>query len=926
MESEPLSLFALGPLEARRGGEVLDLGPPLRRALLALLLHAAPHALPVPRLVGQLWPEEPPRDPVRNLQVHVSALRGALGHDAVETVGRAYRLDVSPDRVDLCLFEADAAAAAELLDAGRHTEASARAQRALDRWRGEAWSDVRHLPALEPAAIGLDERRVDVTVVSVAARLAAGRHRELVPELEECVRAWPLREELWAQLMLALHRSGRQADALAAYADARRVKVRETGLDPGADLAALQSRILADDPTLAVEDAELRSRRRLPALTTRLVGREAEVAALTGLLRDPGCRLLTLTGPGGIGKTRLALRAAYELAVDFPDGVWFVALADLRDPALVARTVAETLEVDDVEGDVARPLAEHVRERRLLLVLDNFEQVDDAAPWVSELLSGAAGVKVLVTSRTRLRLYGEHVREVDPLPPAEAMSLFTERAQEVAPWFDAGETAAIRPVCDALDCVPLALELVAARADAMSLEQMTEQLDARLELAAHGPRDRAERQRSLRAAIGWSVDLLPSATAATFCRLGVFVGGFDPGAAARVAGAGPDVLETLVRTSLVRRDPHGRHRMLEAVRELAHEQLAEDACAARTVAAAHADWHLELAERALEGMREADRAGWLSRLREEQGNTRAALVWLAEGAEAGAGDAAERLLRMTAALGLYWYRTSPGSEDVEWLARALELGADGPPLLLGRVHHALAICRGEQGRAEEALEHSRAAYAHLEGGDDAAWIARVLNSLAGVTRDLGRPDEAAAIMEEAIALRRRLADPALPLSLALANRAMIALDVDDPATARSCLEECLRVETDPVERALVRRLLADTALAEGGLGEAARHLREGLDVLRAAGHHYRLMEWLETGAALAVGQGRPALGATLLAAADRVLVEEGGVQVPADLALRERRTGEALAHLDPDLLEAARRRGAALDLEDVLDLARDELG
>ncbi|HYH33563.1 MAG TPA: BTAD domain-containing putative transcriptional regulator, partial [Nocardioides sp.] len=590
---EPLSFSALGPLEVRRGVRPLDLGPPLRRSLLALLLHALPNAVPVDRLADQLWPEGAPRDPVRNLQVHVSALRGALGPGVVLTEGRAYRLHVASSQVDRCRFEADADAARRLLDAGRYAEAWRTAERALALWRGDAWGDARHLPALEPDAFRLEERRVDVTVTGLAARMALGRHRELVAELEEWVRREPLREDLWEQLVLALHRSGRQADALKAYARAREHKVGETGLEPGPGLRDLQRRVLADDPSLGVEDAELRRRRRIPAPTTALVGRDEQTAELVALVRSPGCRLLTLTGPGGVGKTRLALSAAHQLAADFADGVWFIGLAEVRDPAVVARTVAEALEVEDVEGDALGALRAHLRGRRLLLVLDNFEQVESAAPVVSELLAAADGLHVLVTSRTRLRVYGEHVRAVEPLPREAAVSLFVARAREVAPWFDGSPAEAIGRVCEALDGIPLALELVAARADDVTLGAMLEQLDDRLGLASDGPRDRSDRQRSLRGAIAWSVELLPTRHQEVFGRLGVFLGGFTPAAAADVAEADPEVLADLVRVNLLRADPTGRHDMLETIREYAVERLGEEL---PVVASAHADWFLAVAE------------------------------------------------------------------------------------------------------------------------------------------------------------------------------------------------------------------------------------------------------------------------------------------------------------------------------------------
>ena len=917
----PLSFGALGPLEVRAGAHVVDLGPPLRRALLGLLLRAAPHPVTVERLIDELWSADPPRDPVRNLQVHVSALRKVLapggGEAPLETVGKAYRLAVAPDQVDLARFGSAYERAKAAFAAGDLVAVAAATEEALGLWRGEAWADLRHLAALDQVAVGLDERRLEVVALRAEALLQQGRHRDLVPELEEVVARHPLREDLVGPLALALHRSGRQADALAELARLRRAKVEETGLEPGQGLLDLHQRVLVDDPALRVDDAAVRGRRRLPAATSRFFGRASEIGELLALLREPDVRLVTLTGPGGVGKTRLALAVAHELAADFPDGVWFVGLADVRDPALVLQTIAGALGVDEAGDDFLTPLKRHLAQRRLLLLLDNFEQVDEAAPVVSEVLAAAAGVCALVTSRKRLQLYGEHVRVVEPLDEVDAIPLFTARAREVAPWFDSGATDLIGQVCATLDRMPLALELAAARADEISLADMASGLLARLELASYEMRDRTPRQRSLRGAVAWSVDLLRAAEQTAFRRLGVFVGGCDSDAAARVAGADEGVLAGLTRASLLHADGSGRFRMLETVREYALELLAEDR---DETADAHAEWQLRVAEDALVGMRGPQRATWFERLAEERGNMRAAMTWLAGRAESGDPAAPELLLRLAAAQGIYWYYTSPGSEDVEWLPRAIRLAPDAPALTVGRAHHALAICQGERGHAAEALRHSREAYARIDQADDPGWAARALNPLGGLTRDLGRPDVAARMMDEAIALRRRLADPALPLTLSLVNRAMIALDLDDTPRARVCLEESLAIETDPVERALVLRCLADVALAEGAQRQAAEHLRSALDVLRGTGQRYRLVECLETMAVLAAQRDEPALAATLLAAADAALAEEESVAVPADVRFRERRTESALATLAPADLQAARDVGAALTLDAALDL------
>ncbi|WP_183099317.1 AfsR/SARP family transcriptional regulator, partial [Nocardioides pelophilus] len=522
-----LRIAVLGPLEVTRDGAAVDLGSHKQRAVLGVLTALAPAAVPVDRLVDEIWGDAGPANPLRSLQVYMSGLRSAFGEygDRLVTEGRAYRLHTDDVEVDAERFSRLVREAAAEPDA---TRAVALADEALALWRGEAWQDLRDLPVTGPEAVALEAERLTAAAVRARALLALGRHRELVPWLEPLVEQHPLNEELRGHLMLALHRSDRQADALEVYAAGREIKADETGLDPGDDLQRLQAAILADDASLRVEDVELRSRRHLPAQVTSLVGRVAEIAAVTDLLRDPAHRLLTLTGPGGIGKTRLSLAVAHGLAADHPDGVWFVALDALRDHRLVAGAIADVLGVEAAGSDLTAALAAHLRDRRLLLVLDNFEQVEDAAPVVSDLLAAAPGLRVLVTSRVRLRLYGERVVPLDPLAPDDAVPLFLERARAVDHRFDA-PLDTVAELCEQLDRIPLAIELVAARADEVPLELLRKQLEARqaLDLATDGPRDRSSRQRTLRGAIGWSVDLLSEELAGRFARLAVFDGGFD---------------------------------------------------------------------------------------------------------------------------------------------------------------------------------------------------------------------------------------------------------------------------------------------------------------------------------------------------------------------------------------------------------------
>ncbi|WP_167288759.1 BTAD domain-containing putative transcriptional regulator [Nocardioides seonyuensis] len=899
---------ALGPLVVRRDGEEVDLGGPKQRAVLALLLASAPAVVSTHALVEEVWGRAGPADPVRSLQVYVSALRKAIGDPGL-IVGTAAGYRTNAVVGDVEAFDAGADRAAALLREGRTDEALTTAREALALWRGPAWQDQRHLrvPALE--AHRLDQLRVAVEEVAARAALALGRHREVLATLDDLAARNPLHEGILELRLLALHRCGRRTEALEEYDAARRRLVEETGLDPGETLRRLQAALLADDPALMVEDAELRARRHLPAPVTELVGRRDDVDRLR---KDVGeHRLVTLVGPGGVGKTRVAVRVAHEAAADFPDGVWFVDLQAVTDPTTVPEAIADAVGLvapDDITG----ALRTWVRDRRALLLLDNFEQVEDAAPLVSELLAAGADLRALVTSRVRLRVYGEHVRRLEPLDLHEARGLFLTRARSVAPWFDASQEAELERLCSALDRLPLALELVAARADEVSLADMVSGLDRPLDLAVEGPRDRTERQQSLRAAISWSVDLLPRAEAAVFGRLGVFVGGFTETAAAAVVGdTGP--LTALVRANLLVSED-GRFRMLETIREFATELAGPSLLPVRE---AHAEWCRTLAAEGVPGM-VSDRRTWLPRLRAELGNLRAALAHLASVA-AEESPAGVRLLGLATDLAPYWYRATPGSEDVQWLARALAAAPDGPPVLRARAHYGLAVCAAEQGDTERAIAHGREALALLPPGLDDGWRARALNTVAGLTRDLARADEALGLTEEALALRRSLADPALTLLIPLLNLALAATDVGATGRAREVLAEAHAVARDDYERVLVQGRLVGAALAEGAVEEVASLVPEVVAVLRAEDDRYRLIESVEQLAALAALLGEDREAVVLLAATDRAMEEDGARLVPADAVLRERRTGRAVAGLSSEELQRARTEGGALDLAAALD-------
>jgi DNA-binding SARP family transcriptional activator len=406
-----LDLRVLGPLEARIDGASVRLGPPKQRALLVHLALHANDGVSIERLIDELWPENPPETARHAIQVYVSGLRKAFGDPArVEARSNSYALRVEPGELDLGRFRSLVGEArAQLVE--EPAAAARRLREALLLWRGRALADLDSEPAVRDVVLDLEEERLEATELRIEADLALGRHADLVPELERLLTEHPAREALYGHLMLALYRSGRQADALDVYRRARTRRMEELGLEPSPRLRGLQSAILRQDLSVAYEPPDVTARRHLPAHPNTLVGREHERAELTDLVAAGGVRLVTLTGPEDVGKTRLAIAAAERLAVSFRDGVWFVDLGSVREAAEVAPAIAHTLGVQD-EG---RPLEDSLRDKELLLVLDPFDHLLEAARVLSSLVRAAPRVKLLVTSREQLNLYGEHRYDVPPV-------------------------------------------------------------------------------------------------------------------------------------------------------------------------------------------------------------------------------------------------------------------------------------------------------------------------------------------------------------------------------------------------------------------------------------------------------------------------------------------------------------------------------
>ena len=727
----------LGPLEAVVEGRVVALDAAKPRALLAILLLHANEAVGRDRLVEELWAGHPPATAAKVLQTYVSQLRKALGTDAIVTGRAGYELRVDPGGVDLHRFEA-------LLAEARGADpaaASALLQEALGLWRGPPLADFAYASWAQGEIGRLGELRLYALEDRIDAELALGRAGELVGEIERLIAEHPLSERLRGQLMLALYRSGRQGEALAAYRAARETLVETLGIEPGAALRRLEHAILDQDPALdATPVGPVSPPGRLTSLrarSTSFVGRKRELRELRGLLSRGDLRLLTLTGAGGTGKTRLALEAIADIGDEFPDGVAFVELGSIADPDLVAAAIAETLGfAEPPEGESVEVLVAHLRGRRTLLVLDNFEQVVGAAPVLAKLLVGAPGVTILVTSRAPLDISEEriypiaalqlpdpsHPFEVGRLRRTEAVRLFVDRASDARADFELSElnAEAVSELCVRLDGLPLALELAAARIKLLAPVDILVRLGQRLEfLRAEPGAGLPERHRTLRTAIEWSYDLLTKEEQSLFTSLSVFVGGFTLEGAGAVAGdLELDVVngvESLLSNNLLRTERMAggepRFGMLETIREYALGRLAERGDV-EAVRRRHAEFNVLLAEKADPALFGPQQVSWLERLDAELANIRAALTWATESGESEVG------LRIGAALWRYWQLRGFNREGRERLELLLS-GRGGSNAARARAQWVVASLASPQGDHETVCRLVEASLpVHRALGDD----------------------------------------------------------------------------------------------------------------------------------------------------------------------------------------------------------------
>lgn len=825
-------------------GSVLPVTGGRLRALLVLLLLDAGRTVPPRRLIDGVYGDRPPEQAANALQSQVSRLRRLLPDAPVEFGPAGYRLAIDPQRVDVHRFTGLAAAGRAALAAGDPAGAAALLRDALALWRGEPLADVTDAPFADAEAARLRQARLAAVEDRVEAELAlAPAGAPLIAELRDLAAAHPLRERLHGLLMRALHGAGRRAEALAVYADARRVLAEELGTDPSAELAALHTALLRDD---AAPPA------RLPSPLTSFVGREPELRRVHELLGT--ARLVTLHGPGGAGKTRLATTVAS--GHDGP--VCLVELAAVAPGAPVAPAVLAALDLRDAglrtpggPADLTDRLVAALADRRLLLVLDNCEHViDDAARLTGRLLAAAPGLRVLATSREPLGLTGEALCPVGGLPAPDepaapraaaaypAVRLFTDRAADVSPGFtlDAGTTPAVLRICRTLDGLPLALELAAARLRALPVTQVAARLDDRFRLLRRGDRTAAPRHRTLEAVVGWSWDLLDAPERRLAARMSVFAGAADLAAVQAVcapdAGDVLDVLTGLVDKSLVEATG-GRYRMLETIREFAAARLAEGGETGR-VRAAHAAYFLDLALAGDAGLRGGGQDRWLRRLDAARDDLHAALRHT---------DTATGL-RLVAALAFYWWLRGLRGEGAA-LARRLVDRLDGPPDGLAE-EYALGLLVATLAGGGERSE--------VDTASRILWtMARpprhpFLLYLSGMASGPPSPQDAAALHEQAVRDRLLGTDP-WSRALGRLGTAMVGLLHGRHEQARTELDAALagfRALDDRWGMIVTLSTRAEAAYRTGDVASAAAPMAEALDLAEQLGSTLDLAELLRT--------------------------------------------------------------------------------
>ena len=664
-----------------RNGAEVQLSAPKLRTLLALLLVNRGRPVSVDRIADTLWGDLPPRSAANLVQGYIRDLRQRLGAQEVATVPGGYRLDARRASVDAERFE-------DLVLARRYEEA-------LALWHGAALEEWVEQPWARANATRLEEMRLSAVEARLAQQVDTGLAFAVLAELAALVEEHPLRERLRVLLVKALYASGRQADALAAYAQARRYLANEVGLEPGPELRAVEAAVLAQDSSLLV--APTRSAAAPPAPVAALVGRDSDLATLRSALTI--ARLVTLSGPGGIGKTRLAVEVA-AASPPLYGAVWFVELAPILASSSVATSVARALQLAESPGHEIDLMCDYLSRRRGLLVLDTCEHVVEAvAGLATRLLSRCPDLRILATTRQPLRAPGEQIVQLSGLDEAAGAEVFTSRALAANPAAEL-DTDGVRAIVGRLEGLPLALELAAARLAALSLQQLITGLGQPLEALAGDALAGDPRHRTMRAVIGWSHDLLDARDREAFAALSVFVGSFDREAASAVVGDdASDAVDRLLGRSLLTRDidlaGQARYRFLDPVRHFARERatssIRDRACRQ------HLEYHVRLAARINGRIQTAEAAAWAAVAHACPEDLRRAATYAIAERSASAG-------RLVADMYWPWFLDGQLSELRSW-ANAV-LSAETDPHVRARLLRVLASTALAQGDAAIAVDYA----------------------------------------------------------------------------------------------------------------------------------------------------------------------------------------------------------------------------
>lgn len=980
----------LGPVEVVHQGRAAALGGPRQRAVLAMLALAAPEVVSTDRLVDGLWGEEPPARPLPTLQVFVHNLRKALralDGDAAHIVSRppGYCLVVGAEQTDVSAFLSGVEESRELRRAGRHEEAATVLERSLGLWRGPALADLRDAPFASPEAVRLDEQRLLAREESFDLALEMGRHAQLVSSLEQAVSDYPMRERLWGQLMVALYRCDRQADALAAYGRARDRLADELGIDPSEALQQLELGILRQDPALAAPAAvtvealtsgtgPVAPRRggRVPVVATPTYGRDDLVAHVVAQAARPDVRVVTLTGPGGSGKSRVGALAAGASTHHHPGGVWYLTATEETDAVQLAAEVVHLLTGADAPVEDPLQTLDPSREHPpTLLVLDNLEVLRDAADLIGSLVERTPHVTVLVTSRLPLRLRAEHEVPVPPLDTAPEGAVADELRQSaaVALFLDRAAAAGAKPLptealpdvaelCRFLDGLPLALELAAARSALMEPRAILERVREGLEILSTTAPDVPVRQRTLDATIRWSYDRLDVDARLVCDRLALFERGFTLEALDAVCDDVPSVLDALTRIldarliRTVESRVEVRLMMLGTVRAFARRRLQEhvDLPGRRERLAVYLRDRLERWAGDLDG---PDGAVALGRFDDAAADVAAAHDWAVESGDASLAaslalhaqdfwvasgrlhDALDRLTRtrsmagldmverarLTTAIGKTTYLSADFRRAREECADALRVsGADGPapePVTAVTARTYLGGALVVSGEPREGARHAAVALTSARELGLYPLEAVALSMLAIAAAVAGDFDTERMRYEERLHVVRARGDQAR-LADTLNTLAEIALDELDAVTARAYAEESLRIAGSalPLEARDALISLARVCCVNGDLGPAAEHLRAALRLSDRTGQTLALAQCLRVGGCLAGLAADHASAIRFFAAAQSLCPSPSGADDPAERDLAQGLT-RSRAQLGVDAQRREGMIGATLPLASV---------